>query len=100
MKEKLELCPEPEKLQSYLDDFSNFLSHELISKNVFNKIQCPVLVMAGEVDTHAPLDTVVNAYKMIPQSQLAIVANGWHTFYHENFEAAWANIKPFLCITK
>lgn len=49
--------------------------------------------MAGEVDTHAPLDTVVKSYKMIPQSQLAIVANGWHTFYHENFEA-------FLCITK
>lgn len=96
VKEKLELCPEPDKLQNYLDDFSNFLSNELISKNIFSKIQCPTLVMAGEVDTHAPLDTVINAYKMIPNAQLAIIANGPHTVFHTNFEAVWSNIRPFL----
>lgn len=100
VKEKLELCPEQDKLQNYLDVFSNFLSNELISKNIFSKIQCPTLVMAGEVDTHAPLDTVINAYKMIPNAQLAIIANGPHTVFHTNFEAVWSDIRPFLNISE
>lgn len=100
VKEKLELCPEPDKLQNYLDDFSNFLSNELISKNIFSKIQCPTFVMTEEVDTHAPLDTVINAYKMIPNAKLANIANRPHTVFHTNFEAVGSDIRPFLNISE
>lgn len=96
IKEKVDLCPEPEKIQRNLDDISYFYNNEIISKQIFASIQCPTLVMAGELDTHAPLDTILNAYKMIPKSQLAIIANSPHAVHNTNFEAVWANIKPFL----
>lgn len=96
IKEKLSLCPEPEKLQNFLDDYFTFFNNEKISKDLFNTIQCPALLIVGELDQNAPLDTVLNAYKMIPKSQLAVIANAPHVAFLANFEAVWANIKPFL----
>ncbi|KAK8892790.1 hypothetical protein M9Y10_030033 [Tritrichomonas musculus] len=96
IKEKIALCPEPEKLQSFLDDNLTFFNNETISKQIFNSIQCPTLLMCGELDGNAPLDTVLNAYKMIPKAQLAVIANAPHTVFLTNFDAVWANIKPFL----
>lgn len=96
IKEKIALCPEPEKLQAFLNKYYEFFSNELISKELFNSIKCPVLVVAGELDKNAPLDTVINAYKMIPNAQLAIIANAPHQVFITNFDAVWANIEPFL----
>ena len=59
-------------------------------------IECPVLLMAGEVDPNAPLATVIAAYQMIPNSQLAIIPNAGHGCFIDNFAAVWANIVPFL----
>ena len=94
--EKVALCPEPDKLQDYLDRYFTFFNNERISKELFNSIRCPVLVIAGELDSNAPLDTVINAYKMLPNAQLAIIANAPHQVFITNFEAVWANVKPFL----
>ena len=94
--EKVALCPEPEKLPDFLNRYFTFFNNERISKELFNSIRCPVLVIAGELDPNAPLDTVINAYKMIPNAQLAIIANAPHQVFITNFEAVWANVKPFL----
>lgn len=96
IKEKIALCPEPEKLQDFLDRYYTFFNQELISKELFGSIQCPVLVLAGELDRNAPLDTVINAYKMIPRAQLAIIANGEHPVFIKNFDAVWISVKQFL----
>jgi len=40
--------------------------------------------------------TVINAYNMIPQSQLSIIPNTGHVVFMENFAAVWASIVPFL----
>lgn len=90
------MCPEPAKLQDFLDRYFEFFNNELISKELFNSIKCPVLVIGGELDANAPLDTIINAYKMIPNAQLAIIANAPHQAFITNFDAVWANIRPFL----
>lgn len=70
--------------------------HLTVSKELFNKIKCPVLVMAGELDLNAPLPTVVHAYNMIPNSQLRIIPNAGHVVFFANFAAVWASIVPFI----
>lgn len=94
--EKMALCPEPDKLQDYLDRYFAFFNQETISKALFSSIRCPVLVIAGEKDANAPLDTVISAYKMIPNAQLAIIADAPHQAFITNFDAVWANVKPFM----
>jgi pimeloyl-ACP methyl ester carboxylesterase len=95
-KQQQALNPEPQKMDGYLADLTNFYNHLTVSKELFNTIKCPVLVMAGERDTNAPLPTVINAYNMIPNSQLAIIPHAGHGVFLENFPAVWASIVPFL----
>lgn len=96
MNAQLALMPEPERLQAYWDDFYGFYNRLVVSKELFNSIQCPVLMMAGELDPNAPLATVIAAYQMIPDCRLAIIANAAHAAFVTNFPAVWANIVPFL----
>ena len=96
IQEKIALCPEPEKLQDFLNRYFTFFNNELISKELFFSIKCPTLLIAGELDANAPLDTVINAYKMIPHAQLAIIANAPHQAFITNFDAVWTNIVPFI----
>ena len=96
IKEKIALCPEPDKLQNFLNEYYTFFNNELISRNIFSKIKCPVLLISGELDQNAPLDTVISAYKMILNAQIAIIANAPHQVFITNFDAVWSNIVPFL----
>ena len=52
--------------------------------------------MQGENDKNAPLDTVISAYKMIPNASLAVIASAPHQAFMANFDAVWANVKQFL----
>ena len=55
-----------------------------------------MLVLAGENDLNAPLDTVLSAYKMLPQAQLAIIPAAGHSVFLQNFPAVWESMRPFL----
>lgn len=97
MKSQMALMPEPERLQEHWNMLPAFYNDDMIaSKKLLSSIQCPVLLMAGELDPNAPLDTNISAYKMIPDCKLAIIANGAHQVFIDNFPAVWANIVPFL----
>ncbi len=96
IEEKKALCPEPEKLPNFLSRYYAFFNSVKVGKDLFSSIKCPVLLIAGELDANAPLDTVISAYKMFPNAQLAIIANAPHQAFIVNYEAVWANIKPFL----
>lgn len=66
--------PQPERLQEYwTTNPIHFYNHFVASKELFASIRCPVLVMAGERDTNAPLTTAIAAYPMLPNSQLSII---------------------------
>ena len=96
IREKKELCPEPEKLQDYLNRYYSFFNNQTISRETLTKIACEVLLIAGEKDPNAPLDTVISAYKMIPRASLAIIAGAPHPVHITNFAAVWAQVAPFL----
>ncbi len=95
-KQQKALMPQPERLGEFWASMENFYNTMTASKALFGSIKCPVLVMAGELDRNAPLPTIINAYNMIPSSQLSIIPNTGHVVFLENFPAVWASIKPFL----
>ncbi|MBS2100980.1 alpha/beta fold hydrolase [Carboxylicivirga linearis] len=95
-KQQISLMPQPERLQDFWNDMAHFYNTMVASKDLLMSIKCPVLVMAGEKDMNAPLPTVINAYNMIPNSQLSIIPNCGHTVLLDNFTAVWASILPFI----
>jgi pimeloyl-ACP methyl ester carboxylesterase len=95
-KQRLAQTPQPERFEEFLNNMANFYNTMTASKELFASIKCPVLVMAGERDLNAPLPTVINAYNMIPKSQLSIIPNAGHVVFMENFAAVWASMVPFL----
>lgn len=97
MKSQMALMPEPERLQEHWDMLPALYNGDMVaSKKLLGSIKCPVLLIAGELDPNAPLDTNISAYKMIPDCELAIVANAAHLVFIDNFPAVWTNIVPFL----
>lgn len=95
-KQKLAITPQPERIKEFWKGMENFYNTMTASKELFMSIKCPVLVMAGELDLNAPLPTVINAYNMIPKSQLSIIPNAGHVVFMQNFAAVWASMVPFL----
>lgn len=94
--QRLALMPEPERIEEFWLEMADFYNTMTASKELFATIQCPVLVMSGELDRNAPLETVINAYHMIPNSHLSIIPNTGHVVFMQNFDAVWASVVPFL----
>jgi pimeloyl-ACP methyl ester carboxylesterase len=95
-KQQLALSPQPEKLDAWLASINKYYNSVNISSEVFSKVHCTVLLMAGELDQNARLKTVIAAYYMFPKVQLAIIPNAPHPAFLVNFPAVWADIVPFL----
>jgi pimeloyl-ACP methyl ester carboxylesterase len=94
--QQLKLMPEPKRENEFFAKQSEFYNGLNAGKELFSSIKCPVLVLSGERDQNARLSTVVAAYYMLPNSQLAIIPNTTHTVFLENFPAVWESIAPFL----
>jgi pimeloyl-ACP methyl ester carboxylesterase/ketosteroid isomerase-like protein len=96
--QQLQLMPEPNRLQELFDKVSDVTAKMIVSKDFFATIKCPVLVMAGNHDQFVSVQRVVNASKMIPKAELAIIPNATHAVFLENFPAVWALTSSFLKI--
>lgn len=97
MKAQMALMPEPDRLQEYWDRLHDFYNNRLIAdKELFMSLKCPVLLISGELDPNAPLMTVISAYQMIKDCELAIIAGAPHPAMITNFPAVWANMQPFI----
>ncbi|WP_306541373.1 alpha/beta fold hydrolase [Dysgonomonas sp.] len=94
--QQLSLMPEPGRLQEMFNKVSDAISKLEISTDFFATIKCPVLVMAGNHDQFLSTQRVVNASKMIPNAELAIIPDCSHGVFLENFPAVWACLVPFL----
>ena len=90
------LMPEPERLQEFWTAYMVFWSQMRVGEEVFGAIRCPVLLIAGDEDDHAPIVSVVAAHQMIPNSRLCIVPKAWHTTFLDNFPLTWAAVEPFF----
>ena len=90
------IMPEPERLQEFWTDYTDFWSKTEVGAEVLGAIQCPVLLIAGDEDDHAPIATMMEAEQMIPNARLCIVPKAWHTAFLDNFAVTWAAVESFL----
>jgi pimeloyl-ACP methyl ester carboxylesterase len=95
-KQQLALMPEPQRYDEWLETLNKYYNMLNVSKETLSRIQCPVLVVAGERDQNAPLKTVIAAYEIIPNAQLSIIPAAPHPVFLVNFPAVWTSITPFL----
>ncbi len=90
------IMPEPERWQEFYDKFAIFWHKMEVGEELFKNIKCPVLLVVGDEDDHAPVITVLAAHQMIPNSRLSVIPKAWHTAYIDNYKATAAVVYPFI----
>lgn len=90
------LMPEPDRWQEFLTDYMSYWNRLNLDDGFFGRIQCPVLMMVGDEDDHAPIQTVVDAYFMAPSARLSIIPKSWHPCFLDNFPSTWSSMKNFV----
>ena len=95
---RLKLMPEPGRWAECLSKLNKMYNDDPVSKETFEKIKCPVLVMSGDRDSYNSLESVVICARAIPGSELSIIPGCDHVVFFCNFPAVWEALKPFLQI--
>lgn len=91
------IMPEPDRWAGWMKEtYEAFWNRTPVSKDFFMRVQCPTLLMAGELDGNAPLDSVIAAYRMIPHADLSLIAGAGHPCFLSDFPAVWAQIQGFF----
>ncbi|ORX65155.1 alpha/beta-hydrolase [Anaeromyces robustus] len=90
------LAPQPERLQEFFTGYMQFWHHMEIERNFFTSIKCPVLLMVGDEDDHAPVHTVMEAFEMLPNSRICVIPKAWHTAFLDNPQVSWSATIQFL----
>jgi pimeloyl-ACP methyl ester carboxylesterase len=93
---RIALMPEPARWGEYLGKLTNMYNEDYIGTETFEKIKCPVLVMAGDRDDYLRVENVVKCARQIADAQLAIIPGCRHVVFYCNFPSVWAAIAPFV----
>lgn len=88
--------PNPQRTAQWVAQQNAAYNQTEFGAETFSRVQSPVLLVVGEDDQNAPLDTVIAAYKMLPNADLAVILNTPHPTFAVNFPAVWASVEPFL----
>ena len=88
--------PEPERAEEIFNTQISYLHSLEIDEDFLSQIECPVLLVCGDGDTHCPMVTAFAASQWIPHSCLCIVPRAWHTVYMYNFPLIRAAMLPFM----
>lgn len=94
--EQKKIRPEPERWQEFLNNYMKFWHETTVGEETFSKIKCPVLLVVGDEDDHAPVITVLRAHQIIENSRLCVVPKAWHAAFLDNYEVTSAAIFPFI----
>jgi pimeloyl-ACP methyl ester carboxylesterase len=94
--DRLKIMPEPKRWGESLTRLNTLYNTDVISRETFEKIKCPVLVMGGDRDGYLDVSHFVAAQKAIAKSQLSIIPGCDHVVFFCNFPAVWQAIVPFL----
>ena len=81
---------------AWFDNAQKNYDNTQVGKETFGKIQSPVLFVVGEDDANAPLDTVINSYRMTQNADLSVIPNAPHPVFVLNFPAVWTIVEPYL----
>jgi pimeloyl-ACP methyl ester carboxylesterase len=93
---RLKLMPEPQRWQENLTKLSAMYNTDYMSKETFEKIQCPVLLMNGDKDGYSTIDEFIQCSKYIKNSRIALIPGCHHVIFFCNFPAVWESLQPFL----
>ena len=96
IEQQKKIMPEPERYQEFCDNYMAFWSKMEVGEDFLKTIQCPVLLMAGDEDDHAPMVTMVEAEQYIPNASLCIIPKAWHSAFNDNFPVTWVAMQGFL----
>ena len=96
----LQLMPEPKRWNESLQMLNALYNNDSVSKETFEKIKCPVLVMAGDADNFAPVEKVISCYRQLPKATLSIIPGCGHVVFYCNFPAVWEAMKGFVNTTE
>ena len=88
--------PEPERWQEFLNSYMKFWNGQSVGAETFGKIKCPVLLIVGDEDDHAPVITVLRAHQLLENSRLCVVPKAWHTAFLSNFDVTATAIHQFV----
>ena len=94
--EQKKIRPEPERWQEFLSDYMSFWNGHSVGAETFDSIQCPVLLIVGDEDDHAPVATVLAAHRLIANSRLCVIPKAWHTAFLDNYDVTAAAIRQFV----
>lgn len=94
--QQAEIRPEPKRTAEWFAQSVRYYNTLEFGGNVLSQVNAPVLLVVGEDDANAPLDTVLNAYRMLPNADLAVIADSPHQAFDKNFPAVWSAVEPFL----
>lgn len=88
--------PEPDRVQEWFDQTVAAYDQTIVDEGLLKTIPIPTLVVAGERDENAPLDTVIKAYRAIPHGELAIIPGAPHPVLLTDFSIVWPMISQFI----
>ena len=94
--EQKKIRPEPERWQEFCNAYMKFWSNQSIGAETFGKIKCPVLLIVGDEDDHAPVITVLDAHQLIENSRLCVVPKAWHSAFLDNYDVTAKAIFQFV----
>ncbi len=93
---RLKLMAEPDRWGECLSKLNDMYNNDYMSKETFEKIKCPVLLMNGDQDGYSTIDEFVQCSKYIRNVQVALIPGCYHVIFFCNFPAVWASLQPFL----
>ena len=94
--EQKKIRPEPERWQEFCNDYMKFWNKMSVGEEIFGAIKCPVLLIVGDEDDHAPVITVLEAHQMIKNSRLCVVPKAWHDTFNGNYKVFKSAVMPFI----
>lgn len=93
---RMKLMPEPDRYDECLAKLNDLYNKDYMSRETFEKIKCPVLVMSGDSDAYSTVEKTLHCANYIPNHQLSIIPGCHHVVFYCNFPAVWESIQPFL----
>lgn len=94
--EQKKIRPEPARWQEFCDAYMKFWREHSVGAETFGRIKCPVILIVGDEDDHAPIITVLEAHQMIENSRLCVVPKAWHTAFLDNYDVTATAIFQFV----
>ena len=90
------IMPEPERWQEFFDGYMKFWHNMSVGEETFGAINCPVLLIVGDEDDHAPIITVLEAHQMLKNSRMCVVPKAWHSAFLDNYKVTSDAIFQFV----